>query len=270
MVLVVAVILLTQAGGSAPGAGASPSPTPSSMPVAEAPAYSLVIYNRTSATIAFGPAPGLAPCSTQRFAPTDIPASPASLVPGSTTPWLTVTLPPGYTDVVSIVVTTGGARETLGEIDSAALPRCEGPTSPSPAVAASPTPLPSPIIACVPEAGPLPSGFDLNPCPSAIAAVRGAVAPLGLPVAQIHIQPGYFPCGQHWPGVGSPPVCFGPLTLPGTAMHGWVAFAGSEKVAAVQLTRRPPTGRGASPSGTGAWQASMVAFEVPPAGWLMP
>lgn len=109
-------------------------------------------------------------------------------------------------------------------------------------------------------------GGSGNPCPSALAAVQAVVAPLGLPMSQIRIQPGPFQCGVLWPGVQSPVVCFGPAIVPGASMHGWVAFVESTKVAAVGLYRTPP--QGSTPAGP--WKASVVAFTVPPDGWLMP
>jgi hypothetical protein len=113
---------------------------------------------------------------------------------------------------------------------------------------------------------PLPSGLQGDPCPSAIAATRAAVAPLGLTIARIHLEPGVFRCGAFWPGVGTPNVCLGPIVLPGTAMFGWVAFSGTAKVAAIQLSRTPSFDT--TPSSP--WRASLVAFDMPPAGWVMP
>ena len=108
----------------------------------------------------------------------------------------------------------------------------------------------------------------VDPCPPAIAAVRAVIEPLGRPIARIVLQPQPFECGDLWPGVGSPAICFGPLVLPGTTMHGWVSFVGSPKVAAVSLRLQPATGP--SPVPSSMWVATIAAFEVPPAGWVMP
>ena len=74
-------------------------------------------------------------------------------------------------------------------------------------------------------------------------------------------------CGGLWP-VGSPPVCFGVMVILGTTMHGWVIFTGSDKVAAVSLRLQGATDPSPPPKPT--WVATIEAFEVPPAGWVMP
>ena len=158
-------------------------------------------------------------------------------------------------------------------------PSPSAPTStPTPAISApgtlapptsSPTATePAETDVCVPE--PLKTVYiGDDPCPSAIAAVRAAVASLGLPIARIVLQPRPFDCGPYlWPGVGSPMVCFGPMIIAGSAMHGWVSFMGSTKVAAVWLVRQPPSG--SSPAPSPMWVATIAAFQVPPAGWVMP
>jgi hypothetical protein len=95
------------------------------------------------------------------------------------------------------------------------------------------------------------------------------VEPLDFRIARIYIEPGPFICGDYlWPGIGSPPVCFGPLIIPGTMMRGWVAFHGTDKVAAVALSRQVP--RRASPSPVPPWRALLMDFVVPPTGWVMP
>lgn len=136
--------------------------------------------------------------------------------------------------------------------------------SPSP----SPTELPAPSasITCVQQitaGSAVPAG---DPCVSAIPAVRAVVAPLGLPIASMYIGSGTFDCGVVWPGIESMPACSEPAFLPGSAMHGWVAFTGTAKVAAIQLTRVPLQGATQS----GPWQARIVTFVVPPTGWTMP
>jgi hypothetical protein len=140
-------------------------------------------------------------------------------------------------------------------------------SSPGPSVSL-PTSTPTETVICVPETGPLPSALG-DPCPSAIAAVRTVVEPLGEPIARIYLQPGPF-CGGLWPGVGSPPICFGVLVLPGSTMHGWVRFSGTDKVAAVTLHRDVFPVSEAIPSPVPPWTASLAAFTVPPAGWSMP
>jgi hypothetical protein len=57
--------------------------------------------------------------------------------------------------------------------------------------------------------------------------------------------------------------------LPGSAMHGWVSFSGTAKVAAVSLFRNVPF-TGAIPSPVPPWTASLAAFTVPPTSWSMP
>jgi hypothetical protein len=143
--------------------------------------------------------------------------------------------------------------------------------SPTPTVTATPvTAVPSqvgPLVTCVPFTGPLRPGLDGDPCPSALKAIGATVGSLGFPVSRIFIEPGPFLCGVDlWPGVTSPPVCFGPFTEPGAWMHGWVAFLGTDKVAAVELSRLEP----ASASRVPPWRSVLKAFAVPPSGWAMP
>lgn len=135
-----------------------------------------------------------------------------------------------------------------------------------PPASPSPQPSPSAAVSCIPEPAEVAPGGSGDPCPMALAAVEAAVAPLALPVTRIYIQPGIFWCGVLWPGLQSTPVCAGPLIVPGARMHGWVAFAGTAKVAAVGLSRTPP--HGSTPGGP--WKAGVAAFTVPPDGWVMP
>jgi hypothetical protein len=141
------------------------------------------------------------------------------------------------------------------------------PAAPSPSL---PTSKPAETAICAPETRPLPSALR-DPCPSAIAAIRAVVEPLGQPIARIYLEPDPFECEVLWPGIMSPPpqVCMSPLILPGRWMHGWVSFSGTDKVAAVELARDLPVS-GAIPSPVPPWKASVVAFIVPPAGWSMP
>ncbi len=99
-----------------------------------------------------------------------------------------------------------------------------------------------------------------------IAAVHEALAPLGLSVARIVLQPDPFDC-LLWPGAESQIRCQ-PATIPGTAMHGWVTFTGSDKVAAVSLSFQ--VSAGSSPAPSPSWVATVAAFQVPPAGFVMP
>ena len=152
-------------------------------------------------------------------------------------------------------------------------PSASAPTA-TPVVSASGTPPrvtppptatpPTETDVCVPEVSTPASAAD--PCLLAIAAVRSVVAPLGLPIARIVLRPDPF-CGGLWP-VGSPPVCFGVMVILGGTMHGWVSFTGSAKVAAVSVALQgddDPT-----PPPSPLWIATIEAFQVPPAGWVIP
>jgi hypothetical protein len=155
------------------------------------------------------------------------------------------------------------AAPTAHPVDSplgTPLPVTPQPTSTPPAA----TPLAETDV-CV--AAPLKSVYiGLDPCPPAIAAVHEAVVPLGLAITRLVVQPGFF-CGL-WPSVSSPAVCFGPIYAPGTAMHGWVSFTGSDKVAAVSV--RLQGALEPSPPPSPLWVATIEALQVPPAGWVMP
>ncbi len=149
---------------------------------------------------------------------------------------------------------------------------------PTPSPSPSPTPVPSAAIVCLPErmtpmpvgSSPAASPIPIESCPDAIAVVRAVVVPLRLPIARIYLVGGRFQCGYLWPGIGSPPICFDGFYLPGTAMHGWVAFFGSDRVAAVALTLAPPIASQGTLAPSPPWQAHLLAFVVPPAGWAMP
>jgi hypothetical protein len=123
-------------------------------------------------------------------------------------------------------------------------------------------------VVCIPERATVAPSLAGDLCPPAITATRAAVAGRGT-VARIYIEPGIFMCGDLWPGVGSPAVCFGPIVVPGMSMRGWVSFEGTTSVAAVSLRRamNASTGVAVQPP---AWTATVVAFTVPPAGWAMP
>ena len=140
---------------------------------------------------------------------------------------------------------------------------------PSTTVAPSATAF-SPTVRCEPERSPLPSVLSNDPCPGAAFAVSLAIAPVRLPAKLIVIEPGPFYCDVIWPGVASPPACYGPIVRPGQFMHAWVSFTGSDKVAAVMLGLDLPNDLNLPGATRPPWSATLVAAEVPPAGWVMP
>ena len=148
---------------------------------------------------------------------------------------------------------------TPSAVPSGSAPSSEPSVNPPPNV-------PPQSVTCTPDAG-LPAAGD--PCPAAVAAVRAAVKSIGRTISRIYLVPAPFPCGGLWPGVGSPVICLGPIVFPGRSMHGWVRFLGTDRVAAVSLTRDLPIGK-PIPSPLPPWRASIEAFVVPPAGWQMP
>ncbi len=110
-------------------------------------------------------------------------------------------------------------------------------------------------------------GSTTDECRTAIIVFEAVAARLG-GIAEARIEPGYFDCGDLWPGVGSPPACIGERIPPGTAMHGWASFEGTDNVAAITLARSLT---GQLPSASfGPWQGRVEAFVVPPVGWVMP
>lgn len=103
-------------------------------------------------------------------------------------------------------------------------------------------------------------------CPTAIIAFEAIAERLGK-IARMRIEPRDFTCGDPWPGV-SYPTCIGVFVLSGSAMHGWASFVGTDKVAAIALSRSPI---GQVPSTSfGPWQGRLDVFVVPPVGWVMP
>jgi hypothetical protein len=153
---------------------------------------------------------------------------------------------------------------------------CAAPV-PSPTAALSPQPVPSPTASLVP-ATPQPSsspaialtclGLELGAqspaqpfdCQPEEAAVLLAVARLGFPVRSITIGLFDFRCGGPFPtGVRSCPAMLAP-----TGGAAYVTFVGTPKVAAVIFTVAPP--QPPDPP----LPTTVVAFEVPPAGWSMP
>ena len=133
----------------------------------------------------------------------------------------------------------------------------------------TPTPVPEPRIDCHGDAEPLPSMLQTDPCPNAIVAVELAVAPVRLPIERIVLEPGPFYCDLIWPGGQSAGPCFGPMVRPGQYMHGWVWFRGSDKVAAVMLGLDLPDDLDQPGATRPPWHATLVATEVPPAGFVV-
>jgi hypothetical protein len=159
-----------------------------------------------------------------------------------------------------------------GSLEPVSTPSAAATSTPSPSPSPAPTPTPTALVTCLPDTGypapaDLPSALSADACPLAIAAVETLVAPLGYPVSRIYLAPDPFFCGDLWPDVSTPYVCSGPAVLPGLTRHGWVAFAGTPKVAAVSLVRGEPTNESGQPE---PWTATLVAFVVPPVGWGWP
>jgi hypothetical protein len=125
-------------------------------------------------------------------------------------------------------------------------------------------------IDCRREVGPLPRYLSDDPCPSAILAVDLAVAPVRLPIQRMVIEAGPLFCTVVWDGLGSPPLCYEPMARPGQFMHAYVAFRGADKVAVVMLGLDLPADDSAPGATRPPWQTTLVAVEVPPAGWVMP
>jgi hypothetical protein len=160
------------------------------------------------------------------------------------------------------------------------LAACTPTLNPSRSPATSPTSLPtssassSPTappmsISCQPEAAPAPA-LQGDPCPGAISAVELAVAPVRLPIERMVLEPGPFYCDVIWPGATTAPACFGTLVIPGQYMHAWVRFVRSDEVAAVMLGRDLPADLTVPAPTLLPWNATLVAVEVPPTGWVMP
>ena len=85
-----------------------------------------------------------------------------------------------------------------------------------------------------------------------------AVSPLGYTVQDMTLRTFDFGCGGPFAmGVYACPMIPGPTTIPGSA---YVTFVGTDKIAAVtyQAVDDPPL------------IAKVIAFEVPPVGWVMP
>jgi hypothetical protein len=125
-------------------------------------------------------------------------------------------------------------------------------------------------IDCRRESGPMPAYLAGDPCPSAIVAVELAVAPVRLPIERMVIVSGPLFCDVIWEGVGSPAVCFGPAIRPGQFMHAYVRFDGSSRVAVVMLGLDLPADDNDPFATRPPWNSTLIAVEVPPAGWVMP
>jgi hypothetical protein len=137
----------------------------------------------------------------------------------------------------------------------------------APSASRAPSPVASPSITCVSDHTSASGAPLADECPSAIEAVELLVARLG-PIDQLRIDPGFFDCGDLWPRVGTPPMCFMPAMPLGLEMHGWASFFGSVKVAAISLERSPLEPNSLTP--LGPWKATFAALVVPPSGWMMP
>jgi hypothetical protein len=158
---------------------------------------------------------------------------------------------------------------------AAVVTACTPTTSPVPSPVATVIESGSPStqaisVECQPDADAVQPALRGDPCPGAITAVELAVAPVRLPIERVSIEPGPFYCDVIWPGAQSAPVCFGTLVIPGQYMHAWVRFERSEEVAAVMLGRNLPADLSVPATSPLPWNATLVAVEVPPAGWVMP
>jgi hypothetical protein len=109
-----------------------------------------------------------------------------------------------------------------------------------------------------------------DPCPAAIEAVRTSVVVAGLPIEWLVVEPGPFFCDVIWSGAASERPCYGPAVRPGQYMRAWVGFVGSDEVGAVALGRNLPPDDELQDASPIPWHATLLAVEVPPAGWSEP
>lgn len=93
---------------------------------------------------------------------------------------------------------------------------------------------------------------------------------VGLPIEWLVVEPGPFFCDVIWPGTASERPCYGPVVRPGQYMRAWVGFVGSDEVAAVALGRNLPPDDDLQDASPIPWRATLLAIEVPPAGWSEP
>lgn len=175
---------------------------------------------------------------------------------------LGVLLAASYLDFKA-TVDTANATATPGAVPS--------PGSVHAPAAMTPTAVaPGPSVECTPEQGALTPIVSSDPCPTAVAAVIAAVADIRLPLERIVVEPGPFYCNVIWPGAGSLRVCSMFSIQPGQWMHAWVRFADSDNIAAVMLGLDLPENQYEPGATRPPWNTTLVAVEVPPAGWVMP
>jgi hypothetical protein len=139
------------------------------------------------------------------------------------------------------------------------------PAPPSSPPIAPPSPAPSASAAftvnCLGSSEPgglASSPTVLHECSELVSAVLAAVAPLGYPVQAMTLRTFDFGCGGPFAmGVYFCPMIPAARKVPGS---GYVTFIGTDKVAAVsyEAVDDPPI------------IVKVVAFQVPPAGWVMP
>jgi hypothetical protein len=124
-------------------------------------------------------------------------------------------------------------------------------------------------VDCRREIVPFPSYLASDPCPSAVLAVESAVASIRLPIQRLVLLAGPLFCDVIWEGYGSPRACFGQLVRPGQYMHAYVSFSDSPKVAVVMLGLDLPADDNDPAATRPPWQTTLVALDIPPAGWVM-
>lgn len=126
-------------------------------------------------------------------------------------------------------------------------------------------------LRCIPERAPLPSILSSDPCADGLDAVRVAVADVGFAIERVDLEAGPFYCGLVFPNGGSPNPCSQPYMFPlGQFMHAWATFTGTDKVAAVMLGLDLPERLDEPGATRPPWVTTLVAFEIPPDGWVMP
>ena len=140
------------------------------------------------------------------------------------------------------------------------------PTDSSPAPFTQ-SPPPASVV-CQPAVDPEVPAYAVDSCDEAVAAARSMTEDQALPVSRIYLISGVFDCDNFWPGVGLQHDCPAASVIPGVAMHGWISFAGDERIMAVALYRASPPG--SEQEVAAPWTSEVKAFAVPPAGWRMP